>query len=181
MILLLGLGNPGTSYTWTPHNLGFRSLDRSARALHAPAFALSPRFAAETTSVRIGTKRILLAKPQTMMNASGVSVKKIMGFYKVAPKDLWVFHDDLDLPFGVIRHSFDSRAAGHRGVQSIIDALGTKAFHRIRIGIGRHPRLPAEAYVLRPMTAAQRREANDALATFIETLSMLLNVTPRVA
>ncbi|MFH1171774.1 MAG: peptidyl-tRNA hydrolase, partial [bacterium] len=81
MILLLGLGNPGTSYAQTPHNLGFRALDCYAHSIHAPAFSPSPRFAAETTFVWAGRRKILLAKPQTMMNASGASAKKIAGFY----------------------------------------------------------------------------------------------------
>lgn len=154
--LLVGLGNPGPEYAITPHNLGFTALDAIAATLHATPFKHERRFTADAAVARFGGDRIILAKPQTMMNRSGIAVHTLTAYYKIPASSVWIVHDDLDLPIGAVRHSFDSRAAGHRGVQSIIDELGTQAFHRLRIGIGRPERGPADAYVLRPMSAAMK-------------------------
>ncbi len=114
MILIVGLGNPGKKFQKTRHNLGFRVVDKL-------------RF--------LKDKKIILAKPQTFMNLSGKAVKSLMTKYKVPPLNLWVIHDDIDLPLGKIRISKGRGAAGHKGVESIIEELKTKNFIRLRIGI----------------------------------------------
>lgn len=171
MKLYLGLGNPGKKYGGTRHNLGFVALEQLADAIEAPAFKEDKKFHALVTTVKRNSERLILAKPDTFMNNSGVAAAALVHFYKIAPNNLWVFHDDLDLPVGTVRHSFDSRAAGHNGVQSVIDALGTKAFHRIRIGIGRPTgHTPVEAFVLQKLSADEKKVTTTALDAFLPTL-----------
>lgn len=171
MKLYLGLGNPGKKYEGTRHNLGFVALEQLAEAFEAPALKEDKKFRAYVTSVKKGRERIVLAMPTTFMNDSGAAAAALVRFYKVAPADLWIFHDDLDLPVGTVRHSFDSRAAGHNGVQSIIDALGTKAFHRVRIGIGRpQGKTPVEAFVLQKLSPDETKASTAALDAFLTTL-----------
>lgn len=140
--LIIGLGNPGKQYEKTRHNVGFMALDEMA-----PGFKFVKKFNAE---IAIG-EQIIFAKPQTFMNLSGQSVQAIMSFYKITPEELIVIHDDLDIELGEFKVQKNRSSAGHNGVQSIIDSLGTKNFSRIRIGI-RNPNpeinLSAEKFVL---------------------------------
>ncbi|MDZ4230068.1 MAG: aminoacyl-tRNA hydrolase, partial [Candidatus Veblenbacteria bacterium] len=143
MKLIVGLGNPEQKYLPTLHNVGWRIVEILAQA------ASWTNFSARSRICRLPQTDTLLLRPQTFMNESGESVREVVEYYKIALPDLWVVHDDLDLPAGQGRLSFDSSSAGHRGVQSIIDALGTKTFWRFRVGIGRPPQnTPAEDYVL---------------------------------
>jgi PTH1 family peptidyl-tRNA hydrolase len=114
-ILIVGLGNPGKKYEKTRHNIGFRVIDELEKQI----------FDFDT----------FLLKPDNYMNNSGRAIKKYLTYNKISPKDLIVIHDDIDLPFETVKVSKDSSSAGHKGVQSIIDTLGTKDFTRIRIGI----------------------------------------------
>lgn len=142
MKLYVGLGNPGEQYSNTRHNIGFILLDKLNLS-----FSSNSKF--EGLIAKEGNS--LYLKPQTFMNKSGKSVSKAMSYYDIDPIELFVIHDDLDLPLGVIRKSFDSGSGGHNGVQSIVDQLGTKAFNRIRVGIGRPERKEmVESYVLLP-------------------------------
>jgi PTH1 family peptidyl-tRNA hydrolase len=136
MNLLIGLGNPGTEYTHTRHNAGFISVNHFLQHLNASCqFKKEPKFESLFCKTTFKNKPLLIAQPQTFMNLSGRAAKKIIDYYKISPENLLLVHDDLDLPFGTIRLSFDSGSAGHNGVQSIIQSLGTKAFTRLRIGI----------------------------------------------
>lgn len=139
MFLIIGLGNPGKKYKLTRHNAGFLLLDKIRNAHHFPDFKLNKDFKAEISEGNIDGKKAMLVKPQTLMNASGEAVQKIMNFYKLAPEDIIVIHDDLDIPLGSYKIATDSRSAGHNGVQNIIDILGTQKFQRLRIGIGKPP------------------------------------------
>ncbi len=177
MKLIVGLGNPGRNYQKTPHNLGFRAVAAVAESLGASDFNAAPHFDSDIAVVRQGREKILLAKPQTMMNASGDAVRKLASFYRIPIGNIWILHDDLDLPPGTLRHSVDSRAAGHRGVQSIIDALGTQGFHRLRIGVGRDDRVPADDFVLRPLTRAVRAATDKVLTDLPIVLRSLLEET----
>jgi peptidyl-tRNA hydrolase, PTH1 family len=138
MKIIIGLGNPGDNYKNTRHNAGFMLLDRIKKAYAFPDFKLEKRFQAEISrhkSELSGNNDIILVKPQTFMNESGSSVRKILDFYKkITPDDLVVIHDDIDIKIGEYKISDDASSAGHNGVQSIIDAIGTKSFKRIRIG-----------------------------------------------
>ncbi len=135
MKLIVGLGNPGLHYARNRHNIGFMCLNNFARK-HGI------RFTRKVGLARIGegevaSLKLVLARPQTMMNRSGQSVGRLMQRYKVSPEDLIVIHDDLDLPLGKIRLRQGGRSGGHKGIESIIDELGNADFVRVRVGIGR--------------------------------------------
>ncbi|QQR78402.1 MAG: aminoacyl-tRNA hydrolase [Candidatus Moraniibacteriota bacterium] len=138
--LLVGLGNPGPEYVRTRHNLGFLALDWLRERFDAPAFQPEAKFFADLSSVMQEGNKFILAKPTTFMNESGRSVRAILDYYKLGIDTLIVIHDDLDIAPSTLRTTDSSRAAGHNGVQDIIDTLGTQDFFRIRLGIGR----PAE-------------------------------------
>ena len=134
MKLLVGLGNPGIEYQFTPHNIGFLAIDRIAENC---GVQVDNRHAkALTGRARIGNDEILLAKPETYMNLSGMSVLELSRKYEIDPaKDLIVIYDELDLPLGMIRVRARGSSAGHNGMQSIINAMQTEEIARIRIGI----------------------------------------------
>lgn len=146
MILIVGLGNPGKKFEKTRHNLGFQIIDEFARNCKFPDFKLEKKFLAEISQEGITGKKIILAKPQTFMNNSGKSVKSLIRNWKLEIRNLVVIHDDIDLPLGEIKISKGRGSAGHKGVQSIINELGTKNFVRFRIGINPKP------YTLDPKT-----------------------------
>ncbi len=150
LTLIVGLGNPGRSYAAHRHNVGFRCLDRLA-GVHGLSF-VRDQAKADLASGRIADLRVLLAKPRTYMNLSGQAVRRLARFYKIAPQDILVIYDDLDLPLGVIRLRPEGGSGGHKGMKSIIESLGTQAFPRLRIGIGRPPHEDAVDYVLSHFT-----------------------------
>mgnify|MGYP000613302297 CR=1 FL=1 len=157
MKLIIGLGNPGIKYKNTWHNIGFITIDKIAHFLAAPKFKQVSKFLAEISSVSYKNEnqdKIILAKPLTFMNNSGKSVAAITNFYKIESDNIIVIHDDIDLPLGKIRISFNSSAGGHNGIKSIIESLGTKKFCRIKIGIAteRKKIIGAADYVLSRFT-----------------------------
>lgn len=136
MKLIIGLGNPGSQYERTRHNVGFRVVDRLATTW---GFSWSERRArALVASGTVGGEKVALAKPLTYMNLSGESVAELARWYKVAPADLLVIYDELDLPTGKVRLRPSGSAAGHNGMRDIIARLHTSDFPRLRVGIG-HP------------------------------------------
>lgn len=138
MKLIVGLGNPGKTYEKTRHNVGFMVLDELREKLseyQISKWELSKKFNAEICGCNIKGEKIILAKPQTFMNESGVSVGLIGHFYKITPADLIVVHDDKDLKLGEVRVQVDRGHAGHNGVRSIIEHLSTQNFTRIRVGV----------------------------------------------
>jgi PTH1 family peptidyl-tRNA hydrolase len=142
MKIIVGLGNPGKKFEKTRHNLGFMVLDRFARKNKFPKFKMKKEFLATVSEKKIGKEKIILVKPQTFMNNSGLAVKRIFEKLRTSnieplTSNLWVIHDDLDIPFGKIKISFGRGSGGHKGVQSIIDEIGRKDFVRFRIGIGK--------------------------------------------
>ncbi|MGI9482270.1 MAG: aminoacyl-tRNA hydrolase [Hyphomicrobiales bacterium] len=154
MILLAGLGNPGTKYAANRHNIGFMAVDEIA-ARHG----FSPwrkRFRGEISEGRLGSQKVLLLKPQTFMNESGRSVGEAMKFYKLAPEDVFVFHDELDLAPGKVRCKQGGGLAGHNGLKSIAAHIG-KDFNRVRLGIG-HPgnKSKVHSWVLKDFSKAER-------------------------
>ncbi len=156
--LVVGLGNPGRAYAATRHNAGFMVVDALARRLGA-SFGRS-RHQALLADARYGPRRVLLAKPQTYMNLSGRAVGPLVRYYRLPLDHLLVVYDDLDLPFGTVRLRPGGGHGGHKGMKSVIEALGGRRdFPRLRIGIGRPPgRLDAAEYVLRPFTAEEREQ-----------------------
>ena len=133
--LIVGLGNPGLRYARSRHNVGFMIVERFAHAHHF-RFARK-RFNAEIAEGEIDGARVMMIKPQSFMNLSGEAVGKLFAFYKIAPHDLMVVYDDLDLPLGKMRLLPKGSAGGHHGMESIIARIGTSDFPRLRVGIGR--------------------------------------------
>ena len=157
-LLVVGLGNPGDNYARTRHNLGFMVADLLAARLGSK-FKAHKRSGAEVASGRLAGHSVLLAKPRCFMNESGRQVGPLAKFYSVAPADVIVIHDDLDLEFGIIRLKIGGGEGGHNGLRSVATALATKDFQRVRIGIGRPPgRKDSAAFVLENFTAAERAE-----------------------
>jgi len=156
--LIVGLGNPGSQYAKTRHNIGFTVADLLAARLGAP-FKVHKRSGAEIVTGRLGNRSVVVAKPRTFMNESGRHVGPLAKFYSVSPADVIVIHDELDIDFGTIRLKLGGGEGGHNGLRSIANALGTKDFQRVRIGIGRPPgRKDPAAFVLENFTAAERAE-----------------------
>jgi len=179
--LIVGLGNPGRQYEQSRHNLGFRCVDELARRW---GLAVTKRaFRALIASGYAAGQRVLLAKPQTYMNLSGESVGPLMRYYGLPPADLLVIYDDMDLPLGRIRIRERGSSGGHRGVASIIAALGTDGFPRLRLGIGRPPGEVAVGHVLgrfvgpeEQLAAETLRRAADAVETILaQGLSAAMN------
>ncbi|NBE06604.1 aminoacyl-tRNA hydrolase [Paragemmobacter ruber] len=162
MKLFVGLGNPGAKYAGNRHNIGFMALDRIA-ADHGFG-PWKAAFKAEVCEGRLGADKVLLVKPQTFMNLSGESVRAAMGFYKLTPADVVVFHDELDLAPGRARVKDGGGHAGHNGLRSIHQHLGTDAYRRVRLGIG-HPghKDAVAAYVLNDFAKADREWLDDLL------------------
>lgn len=131
MIIIVGLGNPGVKFKNTRHNVGFMAVNQLAKENNFPEFKLDKKSNALTS----GNNNILLVKPQTFMNESGFALKKIIAYYQLQTTNLVVVHDDIDLPIGKIKIVKDRGSAGHKGVESIIKAIGNKNLVRIRIGI----------------------------------------------
>jgi PTH1 family peptidyl-tRNA hydrolase len=157
-LLVVGLGNPGPNYAKTRHNLGFMVADILADRMGS-GFKLHKRSGAEVTTGRLGGKSVVLAKPRTYMNESGRQVGPLAKFYSVAPADVIILHDELDLDFGRIRLKAGGGAAGHNGLRSVSSALGTNDFQRVRIGVGRPPgRKPGATFVLETFAATERPE-----------------------
>lgn len=132
MKLLIGLGNPGDKYVGTRHNLGFNVVDELAKKMDIGQWTMDNKFKSEI----IQTPEIILVKPQTYMNKSGLAVKLLTTYYKLPATNVIVVYDELDLPLGKIKIRLGGAAAGHHGVESIIEALDTDKFHRVRLGIG---------------------------------------------
>jgi peptidyl-tRNA hydrolase, PTH1 family len=142
MKLIVGLGNPGGEYESTRHNVGFMVIDKLAKELSIShlTFGSDPKH----TSLVVKVGDVMLIKPQTYMNKSGEAVKCLLDYYKLKPGDLWVIHDDIDLPLGKIRIRAQGAAGGHNGVESIIESVGTDKFVRFRLGTGRGKELVGE-------------------------------------
>ena len=153
--LVIGLGNPGRQYERSRHNMGFLVADELARRHRG---RLNERAAKSLTGrIQLGDKELVLAKPQTMMNLSGVAAKALRAKYYVPLDRVLVVHDDLDLPFGRLRIRRGGSSAGNHGLDSVIESFGTKDFIRFRVGIGRPPGNGID-YVLSPFTESERAQ-----------------------
>ena len=174
MKLIVGLGNPGVEYQFTPHNLGFLTIDRIASERGVEVRNRQCR--ALTGRTRIGEAEVLLAKPETFMNLSGLSVLDLMARYELRPEsDLIVIYDELDLPMGTIRIRQRGSSAGHNGMKSIIGALGTEEFLRVRLGIA------PEKKILKPFSKRQLKAVDGVLDCAAEAVQMILTEGPEAA
>jgi PTH1 family peptidyl-tRNA hydrolase len=170
--IIVGLGNPGPEYAGNRHNAGHMVLALLAERMGA-------RFKAHRTPSDIAEGRlaglpVTLARPRSYMNLSGGPVASVMAFYKLSPERVVVIHDELDIPFGVVRLKLGGGDNGHNGLRSVTSALGTRDYYRVRFGIGRPPgRMDPATYVLRDFTSAERKDlplAIDRSADAVETL-----------
>jgi len=158
MNIIIGLGNPGQKYVNTRHNVGFRAVDEIAANFQFPIFNSQSIYNSQISKGQINDQTIILAKPQVFMNLSGISVKKLIKNLKIEIRNLVVVHDDIDLPVGQFKIQKGRGSAGHKGVQSIINELGTKDFWRIRIGVCPQRGKPknVERFVLQEFTKQEK-------------------------
>ena len=171
MKLIVGLGNPGLKYRNTRHNLGFMVVDSFAKN-----WGLSWRYSPDWIASWAKTEEFVIIKPSTFMNKSGEAVKGVLNFFKINLRDLLVIHDDIDLEFGKIRISYDSSSAGHRGVDSVIESLGTFEFSRLRIGLGRSLKnIDPEKYVLEDFTDSEQKKLPEIINTCEEAVRAYLS------
>lgn len=147
MKLIVGLGNIGSEYSGTRHNIGFMSIDNFA-SKHNFEFKENPKFKGYIAEGRVNNEKVILLKPTTYMNLSGDSVILVKKFYKIDINDIIVINDDLDMPVGKVRYRAKGSAGGHNGLKSIILNLGTEDFQRIKVGIDRSKQIPVVDWVL---------------------------------
>jgi peptidyl-tRNA hydrolase, PTH1 family len=158
MRLIVGLGNPGAEYEWTPHNLGFLAIDELAR--RAGIRVTRPEAKSYAGRGELAGQEVILAKPQTMMNLSGAAVRMLLDKYEIEPSQMIVISDEAALPWGMLRIRERGSAGGHNGLKSVIGAVGTDEFIRVRLGVGPEKVWGDLAdYVLCPMGRAEREIA----------------------
>ncbi|HTS37560.1 MAG TPA: aminoacyl-tRNA hydrolase [Candidatus Solibacter sp.] len=181
MKLIVGLGNPGIEYQLSPHNVGFLAIDRIASNLKLEVRNRQCR--ALTARATIADQPVLLAKPETFMNLSGVSVQGLIREYEAKPEsDLIVIQDELDFPLGTLRIHTRRSSAGHNGIESIIDALGTQDFLRIRIGVAPEFKVSdGKDYLLAPMRKKDLEVIDGMLDTAEEAVKAILKDGPAAA
>ncbi len=179
MKIIVGLGNPESRYAGTRHNLGFEILEKYVKETGNEGWTMEDRFKAEV----IKRGELVFIKPQTFVNKSGLAVGLIAKFYKIVPEDVIVVHDELDLPLGKIKVRIGGAAAGHHGVESIISALGTDQFIRVRLGIGnlktksaekKAIHVSAEKFVLEPFLHSEKSQVKHMIKQALKALDILL-------
>jgi peptidyl-tRNA hydrolase, PTH1 family len=179
--LIVGLGNPGIEYQFSPHNLGFLAVDRIAQSLGVEVRNRQCR--ALTARAEIDGVPVLLVKPETFMNLSGVSVGSLVREYEAQPdSDLIVLQDELDFPLGTLRIHMRRSSAGHNGIESVIGALGTNDFLRIRIGCAPERKISdGQSYLLAPMKKKELEVVDGILDTTEQAVKMILKDGPAAA
>jgi peptidyl-tRNA hydrolase, PTH1 family len=178
MKLIVGLGNPGEKYAKVRHNLGFMVVDKLAERVkgQGESWKKEEKFKSEILNFTLNASPLTLVKPQTYMNNSGMAVKLLMDYFKVPATDIIIIHDEMDLPLGKIKIRLGGAAAGHHGVESIIKALGTDQFVRVRLGIEpssaviRQP----EKFVLEPFIPKEKPEVKHMIKQAVKAVEILL-------
>ncbi|MEA1937203.1 MAG: aminoacyl-tRNA hydrolase [Patescibacteria group bacterium] len=187
MKLIIGLGNPGEKYEKTRHSAGFLAVDKIASNLQFPSFEFHRTFNAEISKDMINDEKVIMVKPQTFMNNSGVAVKAMMDYYEIRLENIIVIHDDLDITIGEYKAIKNRGSAGHKGVQSIMGYLGTEDFKRIRIGVGAkysglavlfeekdHRKIPVEKFVLQKFSDEEMVELEKVIDEIVNNIGDLL-------
>ncbi|MBI2018121.1 aminoacyl-tRNA hydrolase [Candidatus Daviesbacteria bacterium] len=191
MKLIVGLGNPGEKYTKVRHNLGFMVVEELGKRVkgQGESWKYEEKFKSEILDFTLNASRLTLVKPQTYMNNSGIAVKLLTTYYKLpasrgeSTTDLIVIHDDLDLPLGKIKVRLGGAAAGHHGVESIINSLGTDKFIRVRLGIGnlrtqssehKHAHVDTNKFVLEPFRHSEKSKVKHMIKQAVKALDILL-------
>ncbi len=173
MKIIAGLGNPGSEYAKTRHNVGFMMID--ALADHLGADIWKDKFNAKIAEARIGTEKVILVKPQTYMNNSGEAIGPLMRWYKLQPEDIIVAHDDMDIPAGTIRIRKKGSSGGHNGIKSLIAHVGSENFAHVRLGIGRPlPGWTVVNHVLAPFPAADKEAVDAAIKYLIPAIECMV-------
>jgi len=179
--IIIGLGNPGAKFQDTRHNVGFMAVDKFAEINNFPEFKLNKKFNAEVSEEILDEQKILLVKPKTFMNNSGIAVRSLTKPYPIDANPLIVIHDDIDLPVGKIKIVKERGSAGHKGVESIIKAIGNKNLIRIRIGIKpeqscspNHRIEKAEIIVLKKFLKEEQKIINQTIEKTAEALNFLI-------
>src|SRR5215472_6770571 len=173
MRLIVGLGNPDPEYQWTPHNLGFMVVDELAN--RNGICVERPEGKALVGRGKVAGEEVLLAKPQTYMNLSGISVRELLAKYELGVGDLLVMWDEVQLPLGTIRIHAEGSAGSHNGAKSVIGALGTQEFARLRLGCGpEHPVSSRREHVLRPMKKSELELAAEMIGEAGDAVEMIL-------
>jgi len=175
MKLVVGLGNVGVPYVWTPHNLGFMAIDLIGERA---GIRVERREAKSLVGLgKLAGHEVALAKPQTMMNLSGLAVRDLLERLECGPEDLIVLYDDVALPWGMLRIRERGTAGGHNGLKSVIGAIGTTEFTRVRMGVEpEHPTGDLAAYVLRPMRKAELEVAAEMIEQAADAVEAILTV-----
>lgn len=175
LALIVGLGNPGPGYAGNRHNVGAMAADLLAAKIGGKF--KSHKAGADICEGRLGSTRLVIAKPRSYMNLSGGATAGLARFFKIDPTDVVVIHDELDLPFGTIRLKSGGGEGGHNGLKSISASLGTKDYSRVRFGIGRPPgRQDPADYVLKDFSAAERKELALELEYTVDAVGLLLEL-----
>lgn len=175
-VLVVGLGNPGAQYERTRHNVGFMVVDVLADRIGGK-FGAHKKSGADVVTARLGDRPLVIAKPRSFMNVSGRPVAALARFYSVEPSDIVVVHDELDIDFGAVRLKQGGGEGGHNGLRSISQALGTKDYRRTRVGVGRPPgRMDPAAYVLKPFSAAERKDLGVICEEAADAVELLLQI-----
>ena len=176
--LIVGLGNPDPHYQKTWHNIGFQAVDLFYKKHQADFknFAKKSDFNAVIAEGRVGPDKVIIVKPDTYMNNSGQAVSAIMKFFRIDSNNLIVIHDEIDLPIGTSRVSANASAAGHKGVQSIINQLNHQTFNRVRIGIRPASlKIPTDRYVLQKISLTAKLAVAKSLASAVSGCEIILN------
>jgi peptidyl-tRNA hydrolase, PTH1 family len=173
MRLIVGLGNPGTEYEWTPHNMGFLAIDAVAES--AGIRITRPEAMSYVGRGKLAGEEVILAKPQTMMNLSGGAIRKLLEKYECDPAEMIVLTDEVDLPWGMLRIRERGSAGTHNGLKSIVSALGSGEFIRVRIGI-QPEKIWGELrdYVLKKLTRAEREIATQMAGEAADAVEIIL-------
>jgi PTH1 family peptidyl-tRNA hydrolase len=173
MRLIVGLGNPGIEYAWTPHNLGFLALDRLAET--GGIRIERPEAKSYIGRGELAGEPVVLAKPQTMMNLSGLAVKELLGRLEIDPASMIVLWDEVMLPWGTVRIGLEGSAGGHNGAKSVIGSVGSQEFCRVRMGVQPdHPVSDLAAYVLHPMRRSEMEMAAETVELAAQAVEMIL-------
>lgn len=175
MHLIAGLGNPGEKYKNSRHNVGFMAIEEFKERQGFPSFKDSKKFKGGISEGIIEEEKVVLAKPQTFMNNSGISIKKLKNFYKIDCSNIILVHDDLDIFLGERKISFSRSPAGHKGIDSIVQSLGEKNFIRVRIGIGKEKIENPKKFVLQNFSKAEFQQLSPILEETSEILRQIIS------
>lgn len=180
MFLIAGLGNPGDKYAGTRHNLGFEVIDELRRKMDLPQFESDKKFKSEITK----NSGLILVKPLTFMNMSGMAIAPIAQYFKIAPEEVIIIHDELDLPLGHIKIRMGGSDAGHHGIESIIKLLGSEQFIRVRLGIGnwhavsgehKHASFNAEKFVVEKFLPNEKSKVKAMIKRVVKAVETIIS------